>query len=964
MSDQYQSRLVARLEEVGIPGTQRELSSVDSAGHVFYLQHGSVDLFFAQHAGRGDEGAHNFLFSVGAGSLFSLPVISDDYFGLVAVIGPSARYLKIPRAQFLAEVRASSSDEATAPIDNFVDAMLAGLPEKAPSSCRMLPGGSRFTTNAERMNLAPEPGVRWVEAIAGECRYFGSIPVDAGPVRVWSSDVWISAEPQCEIVASTTAQIHMRGLCAEMLDGIDAMLSLLSLEALRRKRLEDSAELARLQAKSENNGKIMSDALLEFAGIFDLDRHGLISPNGSDPLFAACRIIGNYQGIEFKKPNSPGKTTVRKIAQASRVRSRIVALTGEWWKSDNGPLLGFSQSDKGPVALIPVKEGGYEAIDPVSGNSTVVSASFADTGMLFGLMFYAALPSKKLALSDILRFASKGAGREIGVVAAIALATTTLSLVIPVASGYLFDSVFPAADRRQMVEIIVILFAVCLATLLLEATRSLAMLRIEGRASSNLQAAVWDRVLSLPAPFFRDYTAGDLATRINGINQIREILSGLTISTLVSGIFSLLTVFFLFTYSLKLALIAIGLASVAVAFNAFVGYFAVRATRETARLNGKVSGLVFEYLSGITKLRITGAERQAFANWATKFASQKRAALRTGALNNVAAIFGVTYPVISTAVIFLSITLLSSNEGSILSTGDFIAFSAAFTLFLGGALSLVRVGLDFVSVISIFDRVRPILEAIPESDEDKVSPGSLKGDIELSNVSFSYSPDSPPVLQDVSIHAKPGEFVALVGSSGSGKSTLLRLMLGFERPAQGYIYYDGHDLSELDIREVRQQIGVVLQNGKLMSGDVHSNITGSTTVSIDQVWEAARASGLDADIEAMPMGIHTLVSDGGGTLSGGQRQRLLIARAIVNKPRLVFFDEATSALDNRVQAIVSASLDQLKATRIVIAHRLSTIINADRIYVLDKGKVVQSGTYEQLMTQDGLFVELAKRQLA
>ena len=208
-----------------------------------------------------------------------------------------------------------------------------------------------------------------------------------------------------------------------------------------------------------------------------------------------------------------------------------------------------------------------------------------------------------------------------------------------------------------------------------------------------------------------------------------------------------------------------------------------------------------------------------------------------------------------------------------------------------------------------------------------------------------------------------GEFVAIVGPSGCGKSTLFRLLLGFEQPEAGSIFYDAQDLKGLDLNSVRRQIGVVLQNSTLFRGDVFANIIGSKPLTLDDAWEAARLAGLDNDLRQMPMGMHTVITDGGGGLSGGQRQRLMIARAIVSKPRILLFDEATSALDNNTQAIVSRSLEGLKATRIVIAHRLSTVQNADRIYVFDEGNVVQSGTFTELIQQDGLFAALAKRQL-
>ncbi|HEY9805050.1 MAG TPA: ATP-binding cassette domain-containing protein, partial [Candidatus Obscuribacterales bacterium] len=210
----------------------------------------------------------------------------------------------------------------------------------------------------------------------------------------------------------------------------------------------------------------------------------------------------------------------------------------------------------------------------------------------------------------------------------------------------------------------------------------------------------------------------------------------------------------------------------------------------------------------------------------------------------------------------------------------------------------------------------------------------------------------------------PGEFIAIVGPSGSGKSTLFRLLLGFESPQIGQVFYDRQNLLSLDIHAVRRQIGVLLQNSRTNTASIFENIAGNALITMDEAWEAARHAGFADEITAMPMGMHTVVSEGGSNLSGGQRQRLLIARALALKPRILLFDEATSSLDNQTQAIVSESLKKLQITRIVIAHRLSTIQDADRIYVLEAGRVVQQGSFQQLMSQEGLFFRLMQRQIA
>jgi ATP-binding cassette subfamily C protein len=368
-----------------------------------------------------------------------------------------------------------------------------------------------------------------------------------------------------------------------------------------------------------------------------------------------------------------------------------------------------------------------------------------------------------------------------------------------------------------------------------------------------------------------------------------------------------------------------------------------------------------QLLTGIAKLRVAGAERRAFAVWAGQYSVQKANAARAQSAANALAVFNSASGVLTSLVIFAAVAFLLKGG---VSTGEFVAFNTAFAQFLFASTGLTSAFTSILQAAPFYERAKPILQALPEVDTEKPDPGELRGRVEINHVSFRYDPDGPLVLDDVSLLAEPGEFVAIVGPSGAGKSSLLRLMLGFDEPEAGSVYYDLHDISELNVQAVRHQIGVVLQNGRLMMGTLFQNIAGASQLTMDQAWEAARMAGLDKDIEMMPMGMFTFLGEGTSAISGGQRQRLMIARAIASRPRILLFDEATSALDNRTQAIVSSSLEKLLATRIVIAHRLSTIMNADMIYVLVAGRIVQSGTYAELMGKEGPFRELAARQIA
>lgn len=731
----------------------------------------------------------------------------------------------------------------------------------------------------------------------------------------------------------------------------------------------EALEQQRLMRKSGNDARNLRDATLRLASILD----GKAVPpatqgEGGTALLAACRLVGKSVGIEFVAPiatemaGSGKRDLLGEIVEASRVRRRMVALKDAWWEKDNGNLLGFIEADRKPVALMQTA-GGYILHDPAQGEMHPVTAEVANQLLPFAFMFYRAFGATIVNVVEMLKFGIRGNARDFLMVVAMGVVIGLLGMVMPMATGMLFDTVIPGAEKVQLAQLVLALVAGAFATAMFEVARGFAMLRAEGKMDSAIQSAVWDRLLRLPVPFFRDYSAGDLAMRANGVNTIRQALSGNTLHTLMSAVFAAFNLFLLFYYSAKLALLGVALVIVAVLFNVGASYLRLRHERKLAEIEGRISGLVFQLLGSIAKLRTTGAESRAFLNWAMEYGRQQEHQFKANMVGNAVGVFGTVYPTLASMVFFFAIAFFVDGDTGF-STGSFLAFNAAFGGFMGAMLGATSVFATVLAIVPIYERAKPILQTPPEINESKASPGILTGDIEISSLCFRYTPDGPPILQDVSLHIRPGEFIAVVGSSGSGKSTLLRLLLGFERPSSGALYYDRQDVSGIDLAALRRQLGVVLQNGQLLSGDIFTNIIGSAaTLTLDDAWEAATQAGIADDIHAMPMGMHTVVSDGGGTLSGGQRQRLLIARAIVNRPRILFFDEATSALDNRAQEMVSTSLENLHATRIVIAHRLSTIINADRIFVMDGGKLVQSGTYTELIGVDGLFADLAKRQI-
>jgi ABC-type bacteriocin/lantibiotic exporter with double-glycine peptidase domain len=488
----------------------------------------------------------------------------------------------------------------------------------------------------------------------------------------------------------------------------------------------------------------------------------------------------------------------------------------------------------------------------------------------------------------------------------------------------------------------------------------LAQLRIFARAGTRLQTAVVDRTLRLSNAFLNQFSSADLAQRVMVIDTVRRYLGVVVLDSLLSGVFSLASLAYLLVLAPGVALVAVVVFSLFLAVTLWTGMAQIGNLTETEEKTAKASELAFQFVENIAHLRAAGAEERAYAKWAAVYADFQRAELRANKVVSRFAAFSAGYEVFALGVFFAGLEMIRSPKST---TGELLIMIATYAQFIASSTGLGTGIQQVFLILPKFRRAKALLQAVPEVDVTKADPGELSGRIEVSHLTFGYVEGAPPVLNDVSLTIEPGQMVAFVGSSGCGKSTMMKLLLGFLSPSMGSIFYDGQDLKKIDLRAVRRQIGVVLQEGKLMSGSIAENILGVTGGTNEMAWDAARRAGFAEDIESMPMGMHTVITDGGNTLSGGQAQRLLIARALIGKPRIMFLDEATSALDNRTQAVVTQSLQQMAGTRIVIAHRLSTIERADKIYVFDSGRIVQSGTYAELVSVPGLFAELARRQM-
>ncbi|MEV7211165.1 MULTISPECIES: NHLP bacteriocin export ABC transporter permease/ATPase subunit [unclassified Streptomyces] len=685
----------------------------------------------------------------------------------------------------------------------------------------------------------------------------------------------------------------------------------------------------------------------------------------ADATYAACRLVARAAGIPLAEPARGGTESdrldpVERVALASRVRTRSVRLEDRWWRDDVGPLVGQRTLSGAPVALL-WRRGGYVAVHPATGRETPVEKANAGEFEPRAVMFYRPLPERRLGPLRLLRFCLAGTRGDLTGLLLAGLVTVGLGALVPIATGKVLGEFVPKAQTGLIVQVClaVMLSSVVAAAFML--LQNLTILRLEGRIEATLQPAVWDRLLRLPTKFFTERSTGELASAAMGISAIRRLLAGVGPTVAQSVTVGAVNLVLLLWFSVPMALAAIGMLVVVAGVFLGLGLWQVRWQRRLVKLTNKLNNQAFQTLRGLPKLRVAAAENYAYAAWAERFAHSRELQRRAGRIKNLNAVLGAVYLPLCTLLMFM---LLAGPARGSMSAAEFLTFNASVTMLLTSVTQLTGAFVSGVAALPLFEEIRPVLDATPEVRTASTRPGPLSGAIEARRLSFRYTDDGPLVLDDVSFDVRPGEFVAVVGPSGCGKSTLLRLLIGFDRPLSGSVLYDGQDLAALDRSAVRRQCGVVLQHAQPFTGSILDVICGTEPYTPEEAMAAAEMAGLAEDIKRMPMGLHTIVS-GSGAVSGGQRQRLMIAQALIRRPRILFFDEATSALDNETQRTVIESTKALNATRVVIAHRLSTVLDADRVIVMEDGRVAQQGPPAELLADtNGRLHELVRRQLA
>ena len=943
-------------------------------GFAWFIESGAVDLFLVESREGAERSAPQHVLRAGAGRLLPgvAPQHDETTLGLMAKGLPGTVLRRLPSAR----LEVVDGAELAVQVDAWlldISAMLARDVTHHPRvDARVEPGGAPTTSGGR---LAARHGAVWVAGLPPGAGLFMDLidpaegetdPDDAGHALPLTPATWLTLTPGARVSTASSADLAERGRLLPALDSFNRVA--LSLERLnRRLAVVDQANQARARAISRH-----SDEAVARRRLFDV--YGLLDEGteGADSgLHDVLKVIGRHAGIEFQRPPAPPaaepSTTdavLARVLSASGVRGRKVRLAPEdrWWVGDSGAMLAFRAEDDRPVALLPSVIRNYREIDPVHRRRRRITAASAGTLRPEAWTFYSPMRSAPAGWRDLWAVARKGLGADLARLVATGLLGGLIMLLPAVALGLVADEVVPAGDAGLLYGICLTLVALGLARALLHVLHGMSLMRLEGRVTSRMEAAFWDRLLRLPTAVLRRYPANDLAVRGMTFQNVRDA----TQSVIGAGVLSILFLspaFVLIAWRDALLgglTAAFGLLSLLV--TGAIGLRQIGPHDRRLKAVRKLSGQLFQLIQGIPRLRVDGAEGSGFAAWARGFRDQKRAELELNAVETHLRAFGAALPPLAGATVILVATLSGPDS---VTAGDFIV---VFVLFLLYQRAVIRLGESFsalAATVPAWNQIRPLLAEATETRAEGEFVEELRGEIVFDRVSFRHDADGPLILDEVSIQARKGEFVAIVGESGAGKSTLLRLALGLEQPSGGSIYFDGRDLQQLDLKEVRRQIGVVPQDVQLHPQDLWDNIVGDHEgATAEDAWRAAQLAALDREIAAMPMGMLTPVGAGAAVTSGGESQRIQIAHALLRDPRILILDEATSWLDAETQSEILDNLSRLTSTRIVVAHRLSTLRRADRIYVLRRGKVVQEGSFTELAETPGPFKDLMSRQIA
>lgn len=917
------------MEPEGIPVGNGRVVGLDQRGIAYAIQFGRFEVYALI------DGRRTYLVELGQGRTLMCDPAAGG--GLIAVAPDGGVLLPVATDSLAPE-------DFSGKIDDWIVALSEPLGRHgiARPILRSLDPGETVPAGPGQ-NLCATRGVLWGQSGRTRGLYLGRI--STGHAIPVTPATWLCLEAEAEVTMVETRSLAP-AMLPEALVQFHALLhQLLSSQA----RSREKAEAERIEIRDQGTANDVADVLKNHERILD----GQSAPPPEDDIVFAYRLVGGElpPGLSAsQQPDFPG------FADALHLPYRRVALQGRWWRADVGPLIGRVTEDGCTVALIPDWRGRYR-MHRRGAKPALVDARLAARLDGSAISVVKPLPERPLRPRDLLFIGIHACSSDLVTLVAATLAASLLGLLVPVATGYIIDTFIPSEMRSQLLILGGMLAVAQVCAFMLKASSDLARQRIDGRVAARIQAGVIDRVLRLPAHVIRRFSSTDLAMRVMSVDGIRRSVTGIALNTLLTGAFGLSTIVLLFRYDAYGACVALALFVLVSALGALAGVKQMDAILKGERMSANVATFTQQIIENISTLRAFGAEKRAYVQWSRNSVETRKRGLRARRVSVQFDTMIAGYELFAMALVFSVL----SRESDAMSTGSFLAFASAYAGFLGASMSFGRAMLQVAGIFPMLARVQPLLENVPEASSMAIQPGSISGALEVANVSFAY-PGGPPVLSGMSFRVEPGQFVALVGPSGCGKSTLINLMLGVDRPSAGAIFLDGKNLLDLDMTAVRRQIGVCRQNGRLFSGSLYDNILGAHPGTQADVWEAARLAGIEEDIRALPMQLHTVVTEGSATFSGGQIQRLLMARALIGNPRIVVLDEATSALDNVTQEKIVRNVERLGVTRIVVAHRLSTIRNADMILFVDGGRVVEAGSYGELLERGGHFSSFAQRQ--
>lgn len=941
--------------------------SIEKKGEVFAIDgQGPINLFADK---RNEEGPRHFLASFSNCLVFNLAVSDEkNSFELLLLAEEEITLYELQLTDLEAALQDPSLISPFAfSLQNWIEQISQNVRvsrETASNETAIVPDETVDLSKKEIL-VAKKTGVKkqgvWIEMLKGELFLFGDQEMPIRPNEALfplSQSFWLIANDDSSVKGVSTIALIEKKLWKEGVATFSRIFSHL-LPLYIQHQEEEQKNL--LNNRTTQEKEKLEIALQQLKATITPSFESVLSQT-KDPLQQACLLLGHFLKIKFHFPREAFNDSLNQeqklklISQTSRIPMRKVTLENSWWKENHGPLLGFYGEEKKPVALL-IEYENYKFVDQNHDQKITkkIAKEFSQTAYMFYVPFDTNLKTGKEIIRVLFTRYFK---KWLATIIPIILLGGFYALFFPVGVKLLFSYAIPMYSYSLIDYLTLGLIFASIGISFFYLLRGFLLLKVESLSDHLITTGLWDRLLKLAPSFFRRYSVGNLFWRTSAIDEIRSLISANSSTLLIAAIFSVLYLLIMIYFSLSLTVAVLLLALLGIAVSFICSRLKIKELLSIVELEASIQGFLIQMIEGVGKLRVSGSERSAFSRWASLFSKINAAKMRVQNLQNIVTISTTVLPILSIWIIYLIILNWSNIVLS-----DFLAFFIAFSSFSQSIYPLCNTGINLANIAPLWSRTKVIMEEATEEPERKISPGKLAGNIKFDQIVFGYNPNRPPILKNISLSIHAKEFIGIVGRSGSGKSTLGRLLMGFEKPLSGVVFFDDKDLLSLDLQAVRRQMGVVLQTQGMMAGSIYSILVSGGTYSQEEIERALTLSSFDEDLDTFPMGLHTFLPMNGTTLSGGQKQRLQIARAIIGTPSILFFDEATSALDNQTQEKISSKIETLNVTRIIVAQRLSTISKADRIYVLDEGRIVQTGTFEELIGQkEGLFAEMAARQ--